>query len=104
MSMTERIRIREESMKRIGSLAKGDRVTNVCAGERGRYGTFWRIHTVSRKNKYGIVHTSVHARVRLDHDGKLHDICPDVIYPGRLASEECKRLFEPVWEAQFGKR
>lgn len=98
-----KIAISDESKKRMKTLSFGDKATNICAGEGNpmRHCTFVEYKKKSTTNKWKIKHTEHLARLT---DGKGHfgDYEIDVIYPGHLDSEECKKLFDPVWESQYG--
>lgn len=95
----------EESIARIKKLKFGDVVTNICAGEKNpyRHCQFVKYKVTSRKNSYGIVHKSRYATCTTGN-GKFGDFEIDVIYPGTLDEDECKRLWEPVWEAKYGRK
>ncbi len=100
--LEQRIAILDESKNRMETLTKGDQVTNICAGDLGRYLTFIEYVIKSRKNRYGITHREHFAKCRTNN-GKtgLFDIT--VIHKGNLSKEECCELFEPVWQSQYGK-
>jgi hypothetical protein len=100
--LDDRLSIKNESKARMQTLNSGDQVTNICAGVMGRYLTFVEYKIKSRKNKFGITHREYLARCQFGNR-KTGDFEIDVIHKGRLSKEECKELFEPVWQAQYGK-
>jgi len=90
-NMDNRIAIKAEAKKRVSKLAFASPVTNVCSGEKGRWGYFVRY----------IPH--LHFVECTDGKGWFHDTDADVIYPGHLGSEECATLWAPIWESIYGK-
>lgn len=68
----------------------GDPVTNVCASERNRHGYF------VRRKKDTIEMT--------DGKGWFGDVMKRSVFPGHLDNNECKRLWEPIWESIYGKQ
>lgn len=84
-----RIAILKESRGRVRRMVFGDPVTNVCAGESGRHGYFVRV-------------IGDNAQVT-DKKGYFGNYGCEVIYPGHLSADECSRLFEPFWQAQYGQ-
>lgn len=70
----------------------GDQVTNVAASDinPGRYAFF--------------VRTAGNQDVELtDKKGKFWRVGKEVVFKGWLGEEEAKKLFQPIWEADFGK-
>jgi hypothetical protein len=89
MELEARKAIKEAARERVRKINFGDCVTNVCAGEFGRHLFF-----VEHKG----------ATVRCTNKkGWFADIGIEVIYPGHLAEDKCKELFEPVWQAECGE-
>ena len=93
--------MRAKSIERILLMKKGDLITNICAGDKNptKYSRFDSYVKKTTKNKYKIEHVEYFVKCT---DGKrkwLTEI--NVIYPGRLSSGECKKLFSPVWELSF---
>lgn len=76
---------------RVGALAFGDPVTNICAGDKNplRHAYFVKLHGISVQVT--------------DKKGRFANFGREVIYPGHLPAEEAHRLFEPIWQARFGK-
>ena len=97
-------RIRAEAKDRMATLQRGQPVTNVCAGETnpGRHCYFVEYVIKSYTNKYGIEHHDYWARCR-DKKGKKWLTGIEVVFPGHLDYAECRKIFKPIWEAQFGK-
>lgn len=88
--MSERLKIKVAALTRLRAVAFGEPVTNVCAGE----GNPWRHAFFVRVQGDNVELT--------DGKGKFGKFGCEVIYPGCLPPDECKRLFEPFWQAQFG--
>lgn len=89
---------------RIKALSYGDPVTNVCAGESNphRLGVFVKMKTYSRKSRYGFTHTERFV-VCTDGKGNFWETSPEVVFPGHLDKEESRRLWKPIWEAEYGR-
>jgi len=104
-NLEERVRILEESKKRMKTISFGDPVTNICAGDGNptKHSYFVAYKINSRKNSYGINHKEYLARCT-DKKGKFWETGIDVIYPGHLSAGECEKLWTPVWEAKYGGR
>ena len=102
-NLEDRNRIHQESLSRLRNLSFGEAVTNICAGNKNphRYGYFVELKKQSHKNRYGIIHTTYFARCT-NKKGKFWDASIRVTYPGHLSDEECRRLFEPIWQAEHG--
>ena len=94
----------EATKKRIKGLSFGDPVTNVCAGDGNphRLSAFVKIKT-TRHKRCGITHTEKLV-VCTDGKGKFWDTKPEVMFSGHLDIDESKRLYKPIWEAEFGKK
>lgn len=88
--MLERIKIKNESKKRIRSLEFGEPVTNICAGPKNPMRHCWFV-----QNKGSDARCT-------DKKGTFWDIGIEVIHRGHLAEDKCKELFEPVWDSQYG--
>lgn len=90
-SMSARKEIHDAAIKRVNKIEFGDPITNICAGEKNpiRHGYF------VKSNRRYVTST--------DKKGRFSDIGIEVIYPGHLDIDECKRLFAPVWESKFGE-
>ena len=95
--------IKDEALKRMGSIQFGSYVTNVCAGEGNptRHGYFVEHVRKSRKTVGGLPYTEHWAKCT-DRKGKFWNTDIKVIYRGHLDMDECKTLFQPVWESEFG--
>lgn len=95
--------IRDEAIKRIGLMSFGDEVTNVCAGAGNptRYGYFVEHVRLNKKTFGGFPYTEHWAKCT-DRKGKFWKTDIKVVYPGRIDDDECKRLFAPIWESEFG--
>ena len=102
-NMQARAEIKAASIERMKSLSFGDPVTNICAGENNprRHSFFVAYKVNSRKNRWGITHRE-HSVNCTDKKGKFWDACVDTTHPGHLDAETCARLFEPVWQAEYG--
>ena len=98
--------IRLESEKRMIELKKGDEVTNICTGESNPMHHCYFVAYLLKpyKNKYGIPMCDHFAQCRKYINGKYHvskfDI--NIIHKGHLSQEECDKLFDPVWQANYG--
>jgi hypothetical protein len=90
--MDERLTIRRAAVVRVKTLAFGDPVTNVCAGEGN---PMIHCYFVQLKGQFACC---------TDRKGHFWDIGIEVVYPGHLPKDERERLFSPVWESKFGKR
>jgi len=90
--MDERIAIKKEARARMKEIKFGDAVTNICAGQGNpmRHCYFVR---VSSKD-------TAQCTDGKDHFGDYYRI--EVIYQGSLSQDECDKLFEPVWQSEFG--
>lgn len=86
-----RARIKSESRKRAITLSFGEPVTNVCAG----VGNKWR-HVFFVRCKGDTVEVT-------DKNGDFADFGCEVIYAGHLTVGEAAKLFQPFWQAQFGR-
>ncbi len=98
----DRLRIMEESKRRIAAMEFGQPVTNVCAGDGNPH---WHAYFVAgktnaRKNRFGVVHRDYLVRCT-DKKGKFWDTGIEVVYPGHLSREECERIFAPIHAAYF---
>lgn len=95
--------IAAESRKRVKLMEFGDPVTNVCAGKENphRHSYFVKRVTNWHTNGYQIKHKEQLIKCT-DKKGGFWDTGIDVIYKGHLDYNECKQLFEPVREAQYG--
>ena len=91
-NLEARVEIKAETKKRVKKLYFGNKITNICAGDKNplRVGLFVRY----KANNHLVEMT--------DGRGEFGNICADVIYPGHIEFGECKRLFEPVWRAEYG--
>lgn len=91
-NLAARAAIKADSKKRVKKLYFGNKITNICAGDKNpmRLGFFVRYKSHN------------HLAEITDGCGKFGDYDADVIYPGHIEPDECKKLFEPVWEARFG--
>ena len=97
-------RILNESKARVKALKFGEPVTNICAGEKNphRHCLFVQYVVKSRKNRWYVTHREYWAKCT-DGKGEFWNTDIEVIYPGHLSVEESDKLFEPVWQAKFGK-
>ena len=95
--------IRTAAKERISNIKFGEPVTNICAGENNpmRHSYFVEYKIKSHKNRFGIIHNDHLVRIT-NGNKKFWDIDINVIYPGHLSKDECKKLFEPIWQAEFG--
>jgi hypothetical protein len=89
----KRIEIKKATRKRVKHIGFGDKITNVCAGKNNpmRHCYFVRYKSTS------------HIVECTDKKGNFGDYGADVIYQGHLSYGESKELYNPVWEALFGK-
>ena len=103
MGIRDRKRIKQESIERVKTLSTGDKVTNICAGDRNPmlHCFFVEYKIKSRKSKFHVVHREHLARCT-DKKGKFWNIDIDVIHPGWIDETERKTLFDPVWAARYG--
>ncbi len=100
-NLEQRLFILEESKKRMETLTQGDQVSNICAGDLGRYLTFIDYVIKKKKNRYGITHREYSAKCRFSN-GRTGLFGIEVIHKGNLSKEKCQELFEPVWQATYG--
>ena len=100
----ERVKQHAEAVTRMKALAFGDPVTNICAGDKNPslHSYFVEYTAHGRKNRAGIVHRDHWAKCT-DRKGKFWNTGIEVIYPGHLDAETRKRLFAPVWQANYGE-
>lgn len=98
-----RERILHESDERTSEIHFGDPITNICAGDGNprRHSYFVGRNDKSRKNKYGFVTTDRLVKCT-DRKGKFWSTDIKVIHPGHLDEDQCRELFDPVWEAEYG--
>lgn len=68
----------------------GDEITNICAG-----------HGNPTRHCFYVSHGKNTVKCT-NKKGKFWETGIEVIYKGTLSEDECKRLFEPVWNARFG--
>jgi hypothetical protein len=103
--MSAKLKILQESIERVKAIDFGEPITNVCAGESNphRHSFFVKFKIKRRTNGFGVVHKQHLVRCT-DKKGKFWDTYIDVIYPGHLPYDECLKLFEPVWQAEYGKQ
>jgi len=96
--------LHEASVARMQALQFGEPVTNICAGDKNPHlHAFFVAYVVdSYTNRYGVVHRSHYAKCT-DKKGRSWKTQIDVIYPGHLDAETRAALFEPVWQATYGK-
>ncbi len=100
--LEQRVAILEESKDRMKALTKGAHVSNICAGDLGRHLIFIDYVIKSKKNRYGITQKAHLAKCRTSSgETRVFDI--NIIHSGKLSGEKCSELFEPVWQAQYGK-
>ena len=97
MGLAEQIAIADEAKNRARLFAFGDPVTNVCAGENNPQKRGFFVELVKRT---GQVNKGLWVRCT-DKKGNFWVTGAEVIYPGFLDYEECKRLFQPVWDSQY---
>jgi len=102
MSLEARLKIHEEAKARMLTIGSNQPVTNVCAGENNphRHSYFQKLVIKQHKNKHGIVFTDYYARCHL-RDGKGWNTDIKVIFPGHLSIEESRKIFHPIWEAEY---
>jgi hypothetical protein len=70
----------------------GDPVTNICAGENN-----------STKRGYFVRRGRDYIECT-DKKGKFWNVDPETVFLGHLTEEECKTLWEPIWEKRFGNQ
>lgn len=101
--MSARLQILNDSIERVKGIQFGDPITNICAGDGNpqRLAFFVKYTVKQHKNRFGFVHRYHFVRCT-DNKGKFWNTGIQVIYPGHLPYDECKALFEPVWQAQYG--
>lgn len=86
-----RLDIKAEAKKRMKSMVFGDRVTNICAGDRNPM-----LHCYFVKNRKDTAQCT-------DKKGHFWDIDIKVIYPGHLDEDVRRELFEPVWQSEHSE-
>jgi hypothetical protein len=89
--MYARKAIHDAAIKRVNKIEFGDPITNICAGENNPI----RLGYFVKSNRRNVTST--------DKKGRFSDIGIEVIYPGHLDMDECKRLFHAVWESEYGE-
>lgn len=80
-----------DDQTRVTALSFGDPVTNICAGEDNPL-----------RHAYFVKTKGVFVQVT-DKKGRFAYFGREVIYPGHIPKDEAKRLFEPIWQARFGR-
>jgi len=86
-----RIKLRDESIKRMKQINFGDPVTNICAGERNPM-----VHCYFVRYK-----AATKVAQCTDKSNKFWDIDIKVIYPGHLDKSARQELFQPVWDSEY---
>ena len=79
----DKLKIKEESIRRTLKIRFGDEVTNICAG-----GSNPMKHCYFVENKKNDCRCT-------DRKGKFWDICRTVIYPGHLSEKKRSELYYP---------
>ena len=97
------VEIHKESVKRMSRIKVGEMVTNICASSDNpiKYTIFVRHEVIKNTNKHGLFFED-HKAKTTDANGTFFNIDIDVIYPGVLCKEECEKLYQPIWEAEYG--
>lgn len=91
--ISKRKEIRDATRERMKSIQFGDPVTNICAGDSNPIRLSYFV-------RYNIPSHTVECTDKKDNFYKMD---ADVIYPGHLPYAECRELFQPVWEAEYGE-
>ena len=90
MGLTDKMKMEEESLARVQAMTFAKPVTNICAGHPSRRHAFF----VDVRNDLVLC---------TDGHGEFWRTGMNVVYPGWLDNDECKRLYEPVWEETYGE-
>jgi len=69
----------------------GDEITNVCAGDKN-----------PRRHSYYVCASKRNVKCT-NKEGEFWETSKEVIFAGHLSYEECEKLYEPIWQQQYGK-
>ena len=88
--MEQRKKINKEANARLRDIDFGDKVTNICAGDKNPHRHSYFVRLKKREAEC------------TDKNGNFWETSIEVIYPGHLSYGTCQVLFEPVWQANYG--